>query len=150
MKPDIAAFLTARLDEEAARESAATKGPWRWTDEDDHELVNADNEYVVCIDHIAAPYAESNCETYLCASVADREFIAATRNAALATIAAHRAIVEEYARAVLYDSGEMGPFDEYDGYDRCVDNLEGLRVACLNIAAIHATHPDYQQEWRVG
>lgn len=143
MKSDIAAFLTARLDEEAARESAATKGPWRWTDEDDHELVNADNEYVVCIDHVAAPYTESDCETYLCASVADREFIAATRNAALATIAAHRAIVRMHAAFRL--PGDSGPC--------CLGCAQDQPWPCPTICcitAIHATHADYQQEWRVG
>lgn len=142
--PDLITFLTARFDEEAEREAAATKGPWRWTDEDDgaHELVNVDNEYVVCIDHIAAPYAESNCETYLCASVADRDFIAHTRNTALATIAAHRAIVESYVRAVEAYERIRLPF-EY--------GIEwALEQACRHIAAIWSEHAEYQQEWRVG
>lgn len=119
----ITEFLTARYDEEAASARAATPGPW-------------------------APSGKSVLDSD------DTEFVEATRRDALhiarhdparvlREIAAKRSVVDLHVCPCPADCGECGACSGDHHADPTPAPCETLR----HMAAVHADHPDYQQEW---
>lgn len=139
--PDIITFINARLDEEAAREAAATPGPWRYDPTKVNAITREESVFSGPFGKMAVTVASTGpCDDPQ--SMIDAEFIAHTRNLAPAVLDMMEAVVEAlYWVAGCHSIGDLAQCD--------AKTETGWDIAC-HIAAIWAGHEDYQQEWRVG
>lgn len=138
---DIAAFLTARLDEREAVARAVDDnsppfdGQWK---NDNNRALRTYNDWVLAYKPNADPWPTG---------VLDH--IAANDPAhVLADIAAKRAIVEDYQVVVANNAiDEAAQSDEVRSAARDLV-IKSLRVVLLHLASADAEHPDYDESWR--
>lgn len=128
MSQELVAFLRARLDEDEQRQKDRLEG---WHARDCESLPDGD--------HV----------TYACDCGVPPRILAESD--------AKRQIVDEYATtcrlrdeaaARIKAAGDHPDPADLDTWDRAEREAAILRGPVENLAAVHAKHPDYREEWR--